>query len=160
MTVNLILPDEITTSAQRVKVDRMMRKVQDYIVKSEEDIVQHLITINRKMQEVLWNGHELIRKNKGVRKIARQIVGLRKLNGKQSVFDMPWMEKFVVRKLPIEFLDSLPVIKMEEEEDPKEFPNWIVEDKFEENCEPNIENFQGKDTESEMEEDVEMDLSG
>ncbi|XP_052880530.1 uncharacterized protein LOC128286834 [Gossypium arboreum] len=33
-------------------------------MKPEEDIVQHLITANRKMQEVSWKGRELIRKNK------------------------------------------------------------------------------------------------
>ncbi|KAK5840117.1 hypothetical protein PVK06_008993 [Gossypium arboreum] len=73
---------------------------------------------------------------------------------------MPWMEKLVVGKLPREFIDSIPVIKMEEEEDPVEFPNWIVEHEFEENLEPNTENYPGEDIESEMEEDAEMDLSG
>ena len=73
---------------------------------------------------------------------------------------MPWMENLVVRKLPSEFISSILVIKMEEEEDPEEFPNWIVEDEFEENLEFNIENFLKEDTESEMEENVEMDLSG
>ncbi|KAK5838769.1 hypothetical protein PVK06_007507 [Gossypium arboreum] len=91
----------------------------------------------------------------GARKIARQSVGSRKLTGKQNVFNMPWMEKLVVRKLPREFIDLILVIKMEEEEDPKEFPNWIVEDEFDENF--HIENFLGQDTESEMEEDAEMD---
>ncbi|PPR84312.1 hypothetical protein GOBAR_AA36406 [Gossypium barbadense] len=92
--------------------------------------------------------------SEGARKIARQRVGLRKLNGKQSVFDMPWMEKLVVRKLPREFLNSIPVIKMADKEDPEEFPNWIVEDEFEENFEPDIENFPREDIESEMEEDA------
>ncbi|PPE02200.1 hypothetical protein GOBAR_DD00798 [Gossypium barbadense] len=64
MAINLILPDEITTSAEREKVDRMMREVQNYRMKPEEDIIQHLITVNQKMQKVLWKGHELIRKNK------------------------------------------------------------------------------------------------
>ncbi|KAH1106639.1 hypothetical protein J1N35_010407 [Gossypium stocksii] len=73
---------------------------------------------------------------------------------------MPWTEKLVVGKLPREFIDSMPIIKMEEEEDPEEFPNWIVEDEFEENLELNIGNFSGEDTESETEENVEMDLSG
>ncbi|PPS19281.1 hypothetical protein GOBAR_AA01298 [Gossypium barbadense] len=68
MTTYLILPDEIITSAQRKKVDKMMREVQDYRMKPEEDIVQHVITI-------------------------------------------------------------------EEEEDPEEFPNWIVEDEYEDNQE-------------------------
>ncbi|KAH1114549.1 hypothetical protein J1N35_007927 [Gossypium stocksii] len=54
MAINLILPDEITTSAQREKVDKMMRELQDYRMKPEEDIVQHLITVNQKMQEALW----------------------------------------------------------------------------------------------------------
>ncbi|KAH1130376.1 hypothetical protein J1N35_001754 [Gossypium stocksii] len=49
---------------------------------------------------------------------------------------------------------------MEEEEDLEEFSNWIIEDEFEENLELNIENFLGEDTESEMEEDTEIDLSG
>ncbi|KAK5812201.1 hypothetical protein PVK06_027618 [Gossypium arboreum] len=70
------------------------------------------------------------------------------------------MEKLAVRKLPKEFIDQIPVMKMEEEEDPKEFPNWIVEDEFEENLELNIENFPGEDTKLEMEDDAEMDLSG
>ncbi|PPD76345.1 hypothetical protein GOBAR_DD26728 [Gossypium barbadense] len=64
MAINLILSDEITTSAQREKVDKMMRELQDYRMKPKEDIVQHLITVNQKMQEVLWKGHELIRRNK------------------------------------------------------------------------------------------------
>ncbi|KAK5836643.1 hypothetical protein PVK06_012439 [Gossypium arboreum] len=49
---------------------------------------------------------------------------------------------------------------MEEEEDHEEFPNWVVEDKFEENLELNIENFRREDTKLEMEEDAEMDLGG
>ncbi|KAH1113736.1 hypothetical protein J1N35_007114 [Gossypium stocksii] len=105
MAINLILPDEITTLAQKEKVDRMMREVQDYRMTPEEGIVQHFIT----------------------------------------------MEKLVVRKLPREFIYSIPVIKMKEEEDPEEFPNWIVKDEVEENLELNIENFPGEDTESEME---------
>ncbi|KAH1056653.1 hypothetical protein J1N35_034718 [Gossypium stocksii] len=72
---------------------------------------------------------------------------------------MPWTEKLVVRKLPREFIDSIPVIKMEEEEDPEEFPNWIVEDEFEDDLELNIKNFLREDTESNMEENAEMDLS-
>ncbi|PPS17267.1 hypothetical protein GOBAR_AA03319 [Gossypium barbadense] len=58
MTTYLVLPDEITTSAQREKVDKMMREVQDYRMKPEEDIVQHVITVNKKMQEVLWKEEE------------------------------------------------------------------------------------------------------
>ena len=64
MATYLVLPDEIITLAQREKVDKMMRELQDYRMKPEEDIVQHLITVNQKMQEVLWKGYELIRKNK------------------------------------------------------------------------------------------------
>ncbi|KAH1129678.1 hypothetical protein J1N35_001056, partial [Gossypium stocksii] len=48
---------------------------------------------------------------------------------------------------------------IEEEEDPEEFPNWIVEDEFEEISEFNIENFSKEDTKSKMEENVEMSLS-
>ena len=174
-------------------------------MKPEENIVQHVITVNKRMQEVLWKGHEMIRKNKvqyltlrgtlierehqiildqlwktlvprtywnlvicfvkfiisyGARKIARQSVGSQKLTGKQNVFDIPWMDKLVVRKLPREFLNSILVIKIEEEEDPEEFPNWIIEDEFEENSEFNIENFLEEDTRSEMEENIEMNLSG
>ncbi|KAH1122003.1 hypothetical protein J1N35_005163 [Gossypium stocksii] len=72
---------------------------------------------------------------------------------------MPWMDKFVVKKLPREFINLIPVIKIEEEKDPEKFPNWIVEDEFEENLEFNIENFSKEDTESEMEGNVEMSLS-
>ncbi|KAH1038629.1 hypothetical protein J1N35_040372 [Gossypium stocksii] len=96
----------------------------------------------------------------GARKIARQSVGSLKLTRKQNVFNMPWMEKLVVRKLPREFIDSIPVIKMEEEEDLEKFPNWIVEDEFKENLELNIENFLGENIELEMEEGAEMDLNG
>ncbi|PPD81032.1 hypothetical protein GOBAR_DD22032 [Gossypium barbadense] len=171
MTINLTLPDEIITSTQKEKVDKMMRELQDYRMKPEEDIIQHLITVNQKMQEGLWNGHELITKNKvqyltlrgtlierehqiildqlwktlvprtywnlviyfvkfiisyGARKIARQSVGSRKLIGKKNVFDIPWMDKLVVRKLPKEFQNSIPVIKIEEEEDLEESSNWIL----------------------------------
>ncbi|KAK5842199.1 hypothetical protein PVK06_004529 [Gossypium arboreum] len=73
---------------------------------------------------------------------------------------MPWIDKLVVRKLPREFINSIPVIKIKEEEDPKEFPNWIVEDEFEENSKFNIENFLDEDIESKMEENIEMSLSG
>ena len=71
-----------------------------------------------------------------------------------------WEAKLVVKKLPREFLNSIPVIKIEKEEDPEKFLNWIVEDEFEENSEFNIENFLEEDTRSEMEENVEMNLSG
>ncbi|PPR84189.1 hypothetical protein GOBAR_AA36524 [Gossypium barbadense] len=64
MLTYLVLTDEIITLAQREKVDKMMREVQDYRMKPEEDIVQHLITVNRKMQKVLWKGYEMIRNNK------------------------------------------------------------------------------------------------
>ncbi len=82
------------------------------------------------------------------------------MTGKQNIFGMPWMDKLVVRKLPREFLNSIPIIKIEEEEDPEKFLNWIVEDEFEENSKFNIVNFPEEDTESEMEENVEMCLSG
>ncbi|KAH1121614.1 hypothetical protein J1N35_004774 [Gossypium stocksii] len=95
----------------------------------------------------------------GVMKIARQSVGSRKLTEKQNVFDIPWMDKLVARKLPREFLNSIPVIKIEREEDLEEFPNWIVEDEFEENPEFNIENFPEEDIGSEIEENVKMNLS-
>ncbi|PPD77672.1 hypothetical protein GOBAR_DD25409 [Gossypium barbadense] len=70
------------------------------------------------------------------------------------------MDKLVVRKLPREFLNSILVIKIEEEEDPEEFPNWIVEDEFEENLEFNIENFPEEDTGSETEENLFAELAG
>ncbi|PPR81786.1 hypothetical protein GOBAR_AA38926 [Gossypium barbadense] len=208
MATYLVLPDEIISLAQREKVDKMMREVQDYRMKPEEDIVQHLITVNQKMQKVLWMGHEMIRNNKvqyltlrrtlieqehqiildelwktsvprtywnlvinfakfiiscEARKIARQSIGSRKLIGKQNVFDKPWMDKLVVRKLPRELIYSIPVIKIEEEEDPEEFPNWIVEDEYEENQEFLnwiVENFPDEDMGSEMEENVELNRSG
>ncbi|KAH1040118.1 hypothetical protein J1N35_041861 [Gossypium stocksii] len=64
------------------------------------------------------------------------------------------MDKLVIRKLPREFLNSIPIIKIKEEEDPEKFPNWIVKDAFEENSEFNIENFPEEDTGLEMEENV------
>ncbi|KAK5811390.1 hypothetical protein PVK06_026720 [Gossypium arboreum] len=107
MAINMILPDEITTPVQREKVEKMIRELQDYKMKSEEEIIQHLITINQNIS----------------RKIVRESVGSLKLTGKQNVFDMPWMDKLVVKKLPREFMNSIPIIKIEDEEEPKEFPN-------------------------------------
>ncbi|KAK5835485.1 hypothetical protein PVK06_011174 [Gossypium arboreum] len=65
------------------------------------------------------------------------------------------MDKLDVRKLPREFLISIPVIKIEEEEDPEELPNWIVEDEYEENQEYLnwiVQYFPDEDTGSKMEE--------
>lgn len=35
MAINLILPDEIITSAQKEKLDKMIRELQDYRMKPE-----------------------------------------------------------------------------------------------------------------------------
>ncbi|KAK5845790.1 hypothetical protein PVK06_002015 [Gossypium arboreum] len=103
------------------------------------------------------------KKNRKERKIARQSIGSQKLTGKQNVIDIPWMDKLDVRKLPREFLISIPVIKIEEEEDPKESSNWIVEDEYEENQEYLnwiVQYFPEEDTGSEIEENVELNLNG
>ncbi|KAK5771008.1 hypothetical protein PVK06_047177 [Gossypium arboreum] len=71
------------------------------------------------------------------------------------------MDKLVIRKLPRELVYSIPVINIEEPEDPEEFPNWIVEDENEENQEFLnwiVENFLDEDTGSEKEENVELNL--
>ncbi|PPS13909.1 hypothetical protein GOBAR_AA06667 [Gossypium barbadense] len=44
MATYLVLPNEIISSAQREKVNKMMREMQDYRMKPEEDIIQHIIT--------------------------------------------------------------------------------------------------------------------
>ncbi|PPS11873.1 hypothetical protein GOBAR_AA08778 [Gossypium barbadense] len=72
------------------------------------------------------------------------------------------MDKLEVKKLPREFLISIPVIKIEEEEDPEEFPNWIVEDDYEENQEYLnwiAQYFLEEDTGLEMEENIELNLN-
>ncbi|KAH1129584.1 hypothetical protein J1N35_000962 [Gossypium stocksii] len=93
----------------------------------------------------------------------KQSIGSRKLTGRQNVIDISWTDKLDVRKLPREFLSSIPVIKIEEEEDPEEFPNWIVEDEYEENQEYLnwiVQYFPEEDTESKMKENVELNLNG
>ncbi|PPR95729.1 hypothetical protein GOBAR_AA24937 [Gossypium barbadense] len=72
------------------------------------------------------------------------------------------MDKLDVKKLPREFLISIPVIKIEEEEDPEELSNWIVEDEYEENQEYLnwiVQYFPEEDTGSEMEENIELNLN-
>ncbi|KAK5824937.1 hypothetical protein PVK06_019728 [Gossypium arboreum] len=71
----------------------------------------------------------------------------------REVYNLLW----IIRKLSRELVYSIPIIKIEEPEDPEEFPNWIVEDEYEENQEFLnwiVENFPDEDIGSEMEENV------
>ncbi|PPS12995.1 hypothetical protein GOBAR_AA07636 [Gossypium barbadense] len=166
MTTYLVLPDEITTSAQREKVDKIMREVQDYRMKPEEDIVQHVIIVNKKMQEVLWKSHEIIRKNKIQYLTLRGTLIERE---HQIILDQLW--KILIPRTYwnliicfVKFIISYGARKIarQKEKDHEELPNWIVEDEYEENQEYLnwiVQYYPEEDTGPEMEENIELNLN-